>query len=272
MRVVRSVDFAQLSVTDDTMLYGIYLSAQGANVQSIRNDVLANNLANASTTAYKRDVPVFQAHQPFDMRKGLEIKNSAPWKEASGGVSLETIATNHSTAAQEKTGRQFDVAITGRGFMRVRDEEQEFLTRNGRLTRNRVGELVTEDHGLPVISTANTPIVVPDIFSEVSISENGMVTGHREGGVAFLGRIDLVDTDLQQLEKTGRNMYLPNAPVEPIADGQAQLRQGHIEVSGVQPIYEMIQMVDASRAFEANINLIRMQEESLGRLLQSAGA
>lgn len=254
------------------MLYGLYLSAQGANAQSIRHDVLANNLANASTNGFKRDLPVFQAHQPFDLRKGLPVHNSAPWKEATGGVSLETIATDFSTASQQRTDRPYDVAISGRGFLRVRDEDQELLTRNGRLSRNSNGELVTEDHGLPVISTANTPIVIPDIFSEVTISENGMVTGHRDGGVAFLGRIDLVDTDLQQIEKQGANMYVAHAPVEPVTDGQAQLRQGHVEVSGVQPIHEMIQMVDASRAFEANINMIRIQEESLGRLLQSASA
>jgi len=252
------------------MLYGLYLSAQGADVQSLRQDVLANNIANASTTAFKRDHALIQGHPTFDLRKGLVKDDDAQRNRSTGGVSLARIATNFATGSHERSGRPFDVALSGPGFMRVRSGDEELLTRNGRLTRSEIGELVMEDTGLPILSTAGAAIEIPDNVQRITIDDRGNLLGFDANGVpAYSNALDIVGTETQKLEKLGQSLYRAHGPVEP--SFETHVRQGYIESSGVSPIKEMTGMIESSRTFEANINMIRMQDESLGRLLQSVG-
>lgn len=253
------------------MLYGLYLSAQGADVQSLRQDVIANNIANASTTAFKRDFAVIQGHQTFDLRKGMQQDDEAQRNRSTGGVSLGRIATNFETASHERSGRPLDVALSGNGFLQVRSGDEELLTRNGRMTRSEIGELVMEDTGLPVMSTAGAAIEIPDNVQRITIDELGnLIAFDAQGTPAYSNQLGLVATDVTQLEKRGQSLYRAHAPVEATFD--TRVRQGFVEASGVSPIKEMTGMIEASRTFEANINMIRMQDESLGRLLQAVGS
>ena len=85
-----------------------------------------------------------------------------------------------------------------------------------------------------------------------------------------LGQMDLVSTQTDQLRKIGDSLFETQADLSP-AGRNLQVKQGFIEASGVNPILEMTAMIETSRAFEANINMIRIQDESLGRLLQTVG-
>lgn len=259
------------------MIYGIYQSALGANVQSLRHDVLANNLANSSTTAFKRDLPIVEGHAAFDLRKGIGSADphqgnfrGGEWNLQTGGVSVDRIVTDHRTASLNETKRPYDIALQGEGFLKVRtnDDSPEFLTRNGRLAREN-GVLVTEDQRMEVVSTANSPIAIPDNVERLEISADGDVWGHSGPAKVLLGRLERVTTDLDQIQKVGGSLYVANAPLEPATD--VKFRQGFVEASGVEPIHEMVNMIDASRAFEMNVNMIRMQDESLAQLLKFAG-
>lgn len=252
------------------MLYGLYLSAQGADAQSFRQDVLANNIANASTTGFKRDHAVIQGHPTFDLRKGLPKDDAAQRNRSTGGVSIARIATDHSTASLEHSGRPLDVALAGPGFLRVQDANQELLTRNGRMLRSDAGQLVMEDTGLPILSTAGSPIEIPDNVSRIEIDATGVMNGYDAKGTSvFQNTLDVAQTDVTQMEKLGQSLFKAHAPVESVFG--TSIRQGYVEASGVNPIKEMTGVIGASRNFEANINMIRMQDESLGRLLQAVG-
>lgn len=254
------------------MLYGLYLSAQGAENQSLRLQTIANNVANADTTAFKRDLAVFQDHRPHDVQHGYMTRPPGNLNESTGGTTIASTHTDFGEGPLKKTGGPYDVAITGPGFLQVRDGSETFLTRNGQLTLNDLGEMITQDQGLPVLSRDGTAIVVPPFIDNVNIGPDGTILGMTKDGSAIpLGQLNLVrPASLEDLQKLGTSLYKSNGPVLP-ADNAVQLRQGFLEASAVNPIDETVQMIEASRAFETNINMIRFQDETLSRLLQSMG-
>jgi flagellar basal-body rod protein FlgF len=253
------------------MIQGVYLSAQGAGIQTFRQDILSNNLANASTTGFKRDVPVFRVFEPNEAHDDLPVNLSGDRENGIAGVAIEGVATVHESGALQKTDRQYDLGLTGEGFFRVSDGENQFLTRNGRFDRDRSGHLVMEDTGLQVLNTAGTPMAIPDGIARIDVTSSGNVSGTTYAGQnVSLGQIDLVTAPHDRLAKIGNSLYAFPGPGDlgPAQD-QVTIRQGFVEASGVNPMLEMTSMIEASRTFEANINMIRMQDESLGRLLQS---
>ena len=253
------------------MIHGIYLSSHGANAQSLRQDVIANNLANASTTGFKRDVATFQVFKPEEFRKNIPIRMDGDRQKEVGAMSVDRISTDHTTGSLQKTGQDYDIGLSGEGFLRVSDGQNEYLTRNGQLHRNIDGELVTLDQGLKVLNTGGQPIEIPVIATGIDISTDGSVSAVLGDNQRIpLGQIDLVSAPTDQLRKVGDSLFDTQAELEP-AGRNVQVKQGFIEASGVNPIQEMTAMIETSRAFEANINMIRIQDESLGRLLQSVG-
>jgi flagellar basal body rod protein FlgG len=251
------------------MLYGLYLSAQGASAQSTRLDAIANNLANASTHGFKRDLAVFMAHRPFDLEYGGSADPPGNLNTSTGGVSPAGVVTDFSTGPIVPTGGTWDIALAGEGFLRVSDGQQQFLTRNGRLTVNAQGELITGEHGLEVLNAGGGGITVPADATEFQIAADGTIYAGSATERTVIGQLDVVvPQSLANLEKHGQNLYRASGPLEP-AGARAQVRHGFLEASGTQPVTEMMHMIEASRALETNINMIRFQDEALGRLLQA---
>ncbi|NQV26221.1 MAG: flagellar hook-basal body protein [Rhodopirellula sp.] len=253
------------------MIHGIYLSSHGANAQAVRQDVIANNLANASTTGFKRDVATFQVFKPEDFRRDLPHRMVGDRQKEVGALGVDRISTDFSSSSLQKTGQQYDIGLSGDGFLRVSDGQKEYLTRNGQLHRNIDGELVTLDQGLKVLDTTGKPIGIPNTATGIDIASDGQIAAIMADNQRIpLGQLDLVATRNDQLRKLGDSLYETQAETTP-AGQNLQVKQGFIEASGVSPIHEMTAMIETSRAFEANINMIKMQDESLGRLLQTVG-
>ena len=252
------------------MIYGLYLSAQGAQLESTRLEVVANNLANASTSAFKRDVAVFQAHAPFDVENGTEENPPGNLNESTGGIGLADVATDFSDGPVVPTGGTYDVALSGPGFLRVSDGKQEFLTRNGRLAVNPRGELVTHETGLAVLGAGGSGLTIPRDAAKIEFTADGSVWGLDAAGVrSQIGRLDLVRPEsFDELQKIGNSLYCTEAKLHP-AGAELQVRQGFVEASGTNPVVEMMEMIETSRAFETNVNMIRFQDEALGQLLQT---
>lgn len=255
------------------MIHGVYLSAQGANAQVVRQDVISNNLANASTTGFKRDLAEFRFHRPEDLRRGMPAHMQGDRQKAHGAITVDRTTTIHTDGPVKSTDQPFDIAIQGDGFLRVRqDDGQEFLTRNGRLRRDETGTLKTEDSNYEVLSASGNPVKVPlsIIDSHVHIGTDGTVaalTPDRKTA-RTLDRIGLFTAPPERMVKAGRNLFQVDGQDITVAR-KTTVEQGFLESSSVEPTRELVSLIEASRTFEANINLIKLQDESLGRLLQT---
>jgi len=254
------------------MIYGMYLSAQGADANSVRLDVLSNNMANANTTSFKRDVPVFRMNPPFDEQQGgLLAPLPGDLENHTGGISLESIRTDFEAGALTKTGGNLDLAIKGQGFFQVGSAQDSFLTRNGSLSIDPDGLLVTADQGLSVLSVNEKEIKIPDDATRIEISGDGTVTpfdgyGQSLGSIAQLNVV--MPSSLEELVKNGNGLYSTEGRITSVNE-VVEIQQGFLEASGTNSIEEMMELVTTSRMFESNINMIKLQDDSLGRLLQS---
>jgi flagellar basal body rod protein FlgG len=253
------------------MLYGLYQSSQGAQAQSMRLDVVANNLANAATSGFKRDLAVFQSHRTYDVENGLPSDAPGHQERLSGGTTPAQVVTDFSNGSMIQTGGSLDLALAGPGFFQVTDGRNEYLTRNGRFTTSRAGELVTAGSGLRVLSQSGTPLVIPSDTVRIDATADGSLSAtSADGSQAQIGRIALVRPTGPPPAKVGDSLYRALGRVEP-ADSDLQVKQGYVEASGVNPVSEMMELIQASRAYESNVSMIKFQDDALGRLLQSAG-
>lgn len=250
------------------MIYGFHLSAQGARAQAAKLEVVANNLANAGTTAFKKSLAVFQDNLPYDRLYGGDSEPPGDLNQSTGGVTVAEIATDRSPGALQQTGGKLDVAITGHGggYFQVADPNgRRFLTRNGSFTMDAGGGLRVQGSGFQVLNPDGEPIRLDPAGGEVRISSDGRITQ----GDAEAGRLALVTpASPDRLQPVGGNLYRAQGPVSP-APSTVQVRQGMLEASGTNSIQEILAMIQASRMFESNVNMIRYQDESMAQLLRS---
>lgn len=246
------------------MIQGLYLSAQGAQIQQLRQEVISNNLANASTSTFKRDLIRAQSHLSYDSQRGGASKLPHNQNELPGGVTPFDVATDFSQGQLTATKNQFDVGIAGKGFIQVQDGKRTYLTRDARLAIRPDGALVTREHGHAVMGiNGGGPIIGLDPAQPLTVE----IDGSLRQGEGEAGRIALLEpSDYHQIQKVGSNLYA--APGKLVAaPAETQFKQGMSEQSGVKPVSELTELIEASRAFESNVNMIKHQDEALGRLL-----
>jgi flagellar basal-body rod protein FlgG len=163
---------------------------------------------------------------------------------------LAVSQTDFSQGSLHYTGNPLDVALAGNAFFQFETPQGTFLSRQGGFLLAADGTLVTP-RGYPVRGTAGN-IVVPPEARHVHISEDGQVFADD----VALGSFDLVTvTDLKALEKMGHNMYRlrqgSSAEQRPIAPNEARVAQGYMEKANVEVVYEMVNMIEVQRLFEA---------------------
>ena len=242
---------------DNALLVG--MSRQVALQREL--DVIANNLANLNTNGFKGESVQFQeflssaaranAFQPADQRLSF--------------VQDRATITDFSQGPLTQTGGALDIAISGAGFLIVDTPAGERYTRNGSLSLNVNGELVTSE-GYRVRG-ANGPIQFDQNDTDVFIARDGSISAVNGNQTADRGRIRLVNFgDPQSLTKEGLSLY--SAPGQQPQDvtPATTLVQGAIENSNVQPVLEMSRMIEVSRAYTSLVNLM----SSTDQLKQSA--
>jgi flagellar basal body rod protein FlgG len=247
------------------MIYGLYLSAQGAQIQSLRQEVVSNNLANAATTSFKRDLVTAQSHLPYDAENGRPTWLYGTMQAMPGGVTPAGVVTDFSQGALKQTKALFDLAIQGKGFLRVSDGNKTFLTRDGELALGPQNHLVTRDEGLTVMDSYGQPLhgIDPEIAVDVLSDGTVMQAG------TDVGKLALVEpNDSSELTKIGRNLYATSGNLKP-AGADTEIKQGYLETSGVHPVSSMMELIESSRVLEANVNMIHYQDDSLSKLLGS---
>jgi flagellar basal-body rod protein FlgG len=224
---------------------------------------IANNLANVNTTGFKRDMLSFEdtfamyAHDYImEPVVNLRSKKLFPEPQHLARTRIASAQTDFEQGSLKVTGGPLDVAISGNGFFKVRTQQGDFYTRNGHFRLTSDGMLITEQ-GFPVLGN-DAEITLPEGVQNFTIAENGDIYGD---GV-MMGSIDLVEVDNPLgLEKLGSNMYRPRigAAIEEI-ESNSYMVQGFLEIANVNPVYEMVNMIEAQRQFEAYAKVMQTAE------------
>lgn len=254
------------------MIRGLYTGASGMLAEMARTDVISNNMANVNTTGFKKDRAIFRAFPEMNIHRihdpipaGLDkVIDPRPFIGMMGtGVLLDEINVDFSQGTINITSNPLDVAIRGEGFFQVQTPDGIRYTRDGSFTLNRDGYIVTKD-GHYVLGD-NGPL---------QLSQNGDIVINEQGEVfvneQFVDRLNIVTFDqTNQLQKQGDSLYMSDAP--PIQAQDAQVTQGALEGSNLNIVTEMVNLISAFRAYEANQKVIQTHDATLDRLVNDVG-
>jgi len=243
------------------MNYGLYLSAMGVLANSQRQDVIANNLANAETVGFKKDLALFKEQRTEAQLRGRAHQSNDLLEPLGGGLVPSGTTLDLSQGPIENTSNPLDVAIVGDGYFAVRNGENLMLTRAGRFQVDRNGVLAT-DAGHPVLSEKMTSITISP--GAVNIGKDGIITQNGQT-VGRLGVFSVSDPKL--LAKRGANLMSYPDIERSLKASDAQLRNEALEQANCEPTTELAALMDAQRQLEANANMIRYQDQMLSRLV-----
>lgn len=233
-----------------------------------RLDQVAMNLANVSTAGYKRGVVVNSGalHTPR-FAQALEAA-------ATGSAALpsQPVAPLHGTdwraGTLKATGQSLDLAISGDAYFEVATENGPAYTRAGSFQTDARGRIVSaQGHAL---MADGGEILLKS--ARPTISATGVVTEPDGQGDVSLGKIRLVRfPEGTRLEPMGQGLYVPAGGARPVAAEDAQVRQGVLENSNVNPAHEMTQLMQAMRHFESMQRTVQMRDDMLGTAIRRLG-
>lgn len=231
----------------------IYLALSRQNGLLKEMQVVANNLANMSTTGYRREGVIFA-----EEIEALPVEG--------GSISMTEARVRRTEFVQgalERTGGEFDVALEGDGFFMVQTPQGPTLTRNGAFSRDAAGALVTAD-GYPVLDAGGAPLFAPQgrsvvIATDGTLSVDGVAQGR-------LGVVAVPEPD--KLVREGGVMFRADQVLLP-ADGA--VFQGFVEASNVQPVEELTRMIDVQRAYELGQAMLDREDERIRAAVRQLG-
>jgi flagellar basal-body rod protein FlgG len=262
--------------------------------QQWRLDAVANNLANVNTDGYKKDVAAFKAFPELLIRRqdddGVYLHpfgsaDAAPIVGKMGtGAELNELFTDFTQGAPRETSSDFDLALDGKGFFAVATPWGERYTRNGSFQLGKEGYLETKE-GYPVLGeegpvkiNANNWKVDKDgavWFNAAYPVDPAFPVGREQNKWEDPQKLDtlkLVDFDLDRyLEKQGSSLYRESDTSGPAvvieAGRRPRVLQQFTEAANVDPVVEMVQMIEVNRAYEVNQKVIQTEDAALGTLI-----
>ncbi|PLY10436.1 MAG: flagellar basal body rod protein FlgG [Arcobacter sp.] len=254
------------------MVRGLYTAASGMYAQQHQIDVTSNNIANVNTAGFKKDRAEFQdlMYQRLNFTGGAtsETTRNPTGMDVGLGVRVSGVQKSFEEGDIQTTGNTFDIAIEGKGFFQVTMPDGEIAyTRNGGFKVNEEGTIVN-GNGYPM----EPEIVVPDNLIDINIAPSGLVTATdpATGQEQELGQITLADfINPAGLKPIGESLFQVSTasgdPIEanPTEDQFGGLRQGFIEMSNVALVTEMVDLITAQRAYEANSKSIQTADKLL---------
>lgn len=216
--------------------------------------VVANNIANLSSTGFRREGVVFSEHVTR-----LDNAPSLSMAQAAGRV------VDLSQAGMTQTGAAFDFAIQGDGFFLLDTPEGESLTRAGSFTPSAEGELVTPD-GHRLLDQGGAPVFVPPDAGVVALAQDGTLSANGQP----LARIGLWrPVEPTDLRHQGGTRFAAPGGVEPVED--AVILQGALEESNVDPVSEIARMIQVQRAYELGQGFLDREDERQRGVIQTLG-
>ena len=260
------------------MNYGLYLSASGVLTNMYRQDVFANNLANAHTVGFKPDIPGLSQRPPESIEDDLGFQFRQDLLDRlGGGVFAGPQHVNFKGSQMQKTSGPLDVAIEQvpgqppqffavSATDRQTQQRQVFLTRDGRFATDAGGALVTVAGGHQVLDQQDRPIQLGP--GPVIIDGRGVV--HQNGEPISVIQVAFVD-DPQKLIKQGGNLFKIDPSQEKKVVESAKLLPGFVEASGTDPIMALMNLIKATKAVTGNGNLIRYHDSLMDRAVNVLG-
>jgi len=241
----------------------LYVAMSGASQNTKAMQAHANNLANISTSGFRRD---------FEQARAMPVfGDSFP---ARVFAMSERPATDFTAGSLQETGRDLDVAAKGDAWIAVQAPDGgEAYVRTGSLEIDALGQLRTSD-GMPVMGNGG-PIAIPP-EEKIDIGEDGTITirgqGNNPNALATVDRIKLVTPDAKQLEKGSDGLIrMKSGQPAPQVDANASVQSGVLEASNVNAVDEMTSILALSRQFELHVKMMKTAEEdsqSMARVLQ----
>lgn len=254
------------------MQASLLVSKTGLAAQDAKMTAIANNLANVSTTGFKKDRVSFQdLFYQVQTQPGAQVDQEN--KSPSGiqlGTGVRVVGTQKvfTTGDISTTSNQLDLAINGQGFFQITLPNGDIAyTRDGEFQTNSDGQIVTAA-GLPL----QPNITIPDNTTAITVGTDGTVTATISGqtDAQELGQISLVSfINPAGLEAVGNNLYLATSssgdPVEGTAgeDAMGSLKQYALESSNVSVVDELVDMMATQRAYEMNAKVVSASNEML---------
>lgn len=238
------------------MRESMYSALFGALSNEVRLNTISNNLANVNTTGFKKEAYAFQdtfqrfAHDYLtDDRINLRAKEIWPRAYVQARTRLSGQYSDQSQGSLQVTGNPLDMALVGKGYFKVRTPEGDMMTRSGSFQLASDGRLITEQ-GYEVLGDGGTPVTLPR-DNKIEIDANGRITA--DGNQ--VAQLDLTDvSDTNSLEKLGKNLFRikPGSRATEVPPEGLSVQQGYLEKSNVEIVTELVNMMEAQRAFEIN--------------------
>ena len=231
---------------------GIYAAASAMRADSRAVDVITHNIANAQSPGFRRVVALRDSFA--QTLKGSELDSNIQ-TDGGAGVMQEGVYRNFDKGQIQETGNPFDMALNGSGFLVVKGDDGDYLSRAGHFTRDVKGQMVTPD-GWPLMGQGG-PIRLPAAANGIEIDKSGRVyamlptdTGVERSFVDQVRVVDVADENLQ-------NLYAINGQYFSIDQGltkdakSTEILQGRLENANVDSIKELVEMVAVQRRYEA---------------------
>ncbi len=253
------------------MMRALWTAASGMAAQQMNLDVIANNLANVNTSGYKRASLQFQ-EMMYDTQRAPGSSTTDSTTAPSGiqvGYGSKVLATtkDFSQGNLQSTGNTWDVAIQGPGFFKINLPDGSYsYTRDGSFLVNAEGQVVTQE-GFAVAGVGQ----IDPKATNISVGADGIVSAQINGAAAKISPFTLSTfANPNGLMSMGNNLYketeASGSAVDGLTPGQnavGTLQQGYIETSNVQVVQEMVNMIQAQRAYEINSKAIQASDEML---------
>ena len=258
------------------MINSLWIAKSGMSAQQTQMDVVSHNLANVSTTGYKRASAVFQDLIYQNQRQvgaATGEQNQLPTGLHLGlGVNVVSTSRDFRQGTPQASGKDFDIAINGAGFFQIDLPDGTIAyTRDGTFNPDSTGQLVNAG-GYPL----SGGITVPPDTVKMSVSKQGLVEFFDKTGAKLGGANLTLATFINPggLEPVGQNLFRESVASgnpqtgAPDANGIGQVMQGYLEASNVNVVEELVMMIQTQRAYEMNSKAISTSDQMLAKLNQ----
>jgi len=279
------------------MVRGIYTGASGMIAEMKRIDVISNNLANVDTPSYKKDISIMKAFPEMLIRRinddGVRVLPIGSYDlmpvigKIGTGVEVNEVYTRFLQGSFKQTENDFDLALEGEGFFCVETESGERYTRNGSFLIDRDGYLVTKDgyrvlgEDGPVQIKKNNFIVDEDgnIFENLEYAEDPLRLVSMEenewNDTVLVDRLKIIQfPKIRYAKKTGESLYREteySGRPYIVENERPRVRQGFLEASNVNPVTEMVNLIEVHRTYEANQRMIQAHDAMLSKAVNEVG-